>query len=154
MHQQPLEHWEKVERTALLIAAALLIGVPVIRFFLAYGTPLQLLFVPFGVWCLWQAFFEDRLDGNTPPSNTEKIFAGTWLWFRRLAVGTVAVMFFSLAAHGALHFREGDLGGVLITTALGFFALWVALFGGGRARSMSDDLSVHRRRRSRYKWWF
>jgi len=153
MNQPPLEHWEKIERASLLIAAALLIGIPVIRIGLGYGTPLQLLCVPLGLWCVWQAFFEDRLDGNKAPSVTERIFARTWLWFRRLVVGIVALGFLSFAAYGTLHFKEGDLLGILIAVALGCFALWVALFGAGRHQSMSDDLSVHLRRRHRYKWW-
>lgn len=153
MHPPSLERWEKIERAVLLVAAALLIGVPVIRISLGYGTPLQLLCIPFGIWCLWQTLFEDRLDGDAPSSRTEKLYAGTWLWIRRFVVGTVAIVFLALAAYVSFHFKEGDLPGVLIATALGFFALWIALFGAGRGQSMADDRSVHDKRRNRYKWW-
>jgi hypothetical protein len=153
MNQPPLERWEKIERASLLIVAALLILVPVIRVVFGYGTPVQLLWAPVGFWCVWQALFEDRLDGNTAPSVTERVIAGAWLWFRRIVLGTVALGFLCIAAYGTLHFKEGDLWVILIVAGLGCFALWVALFGAGRHQSMSDDLEEHLRRRRRYKWW-
>ncbi|HMW18288.1 MAG TPA: hypothetical protein PKN13_08065 [Accumulibacter sp.] len=129
----------------------MLIGVPLVRFSLGYGTLVQLVCIPFGVWCIWQAFFEDRLDGDQPPSRVEKGFAVVWLWLRRLVVGTVAFVFLGLAIHGAQSFKSGDLPGILIAAVLGLFALSIALFGGGRSRSVSDDLDIYRKRRDRYK---
>lgn len=91
----PLVNFERVERVVLSVAAVLLIGIPIIRILLGYGTLLQLLCVPFGIWCIWQAFFEGMLGGSAPLSTAEKIFAGMWLWIRRSLVGTVSAVFFS-----------------------------------------------------------
>lgn len=151
-HPPKLERWERIERYLLVVAAALLIGAPIVRFVLGYGGLVQFLLTPFGLWCIWQAFYEDRLDDNTPPSKMEQLFAFSWLWARRLVVGGVGVVFLALGIDGILHPLPGDAWGILAAFLIGIFALWVAFYGGGRRAYGVDIVEVFRRRKERYKW--
>jgi hypothetical protein len=148
-----LERWERVERVVLLSFAALLIVGPIVRLSLGHGDFIQLLFLPFGVWCIWQALYEDRLDDQTSTTFLERLLAFAWLWTRRLVVGGVGMLFLIM---GFLVWRSSPQETILATVALlslGVFALWVAFYGAGRSRSMSDDRAIHARRVARYKWW-
>ena len=148
-----LERWERVERVVLLSFAVLLIAGPIVRLSLGGGNFTQLLLLPFGIWCIWQALYEDRLDNQTQTTFLERLLAFAWLWTRRLVVGGVGVLF--LAA-GFLAWRSSAQGislGIVAVLFLGVFALWVAFYGAGRARSMSDDREIHAKRKARYKWW-
>ena len=147
-----LERWERVERVVLLSFAALLIGGPIVRFSLGGGGFMQFFLLPFGIWCIWQALYEDRLDDQTPTTLPERILAFAWLWTRRLVIGGVGVFFL---ASGFLAWRSSAQGislGIVAVLFLGAFALWVAFYGAGRARSISDDRAIHARRKARYKW--
>ena len=146
-HSANLERWERIERFLLVVAAALLIGAPVVRFALGYGGFAQLLLAPFGLWCLWQACYEDRLDENTPPSTMERLLAFSWLWTRRLVVGLVGVAFLSIGIYGI----PGDVWAILTSLFLGVFALWVAFYGGGRRAYGVDVRKVYLKRKARYK---
>jgi hypothetical protein len=148
-----LERWERVERIVLLSFAALLIAGPIVRLSLGGGDFTQLLLLPFGIWCIWQAFFEDRLESGVPPSVGERLIATGWLWVRRLvlwAIGVPLSVYSAIAVVGApdVHAALGPLGGLFI----GVFSIWVGAFGAGRATSTVDDLSVHSKRKRRYEW--
>lgn len=102
---------------------------------------------------LWEALFEDRLDTGARVTRTERILAGIWLWFRRITLGAVAALWFTIACWvGERATSPEGYAGCTALFLLSFFSLWVALFGAGRHRSASDDLSVHRKRKARYGW--
>lgn len=103
-------------------------------------------------WALWQALYEDKLGTSVPPSRGERVMAALWLWGRRLVLGSISALF----ALGAWHAAQSvgvlaDLGLVALFGLLSFVAGWVAVFGGGRSKSMSDDYTVHAERMRRYK---
>jgi hypothetical protein len=151
-HSPNFERWERIEPYLLVVAAALLIGTPAIRFAFGHGGLVQFLLVPFGFWCVWQAFYEDRLDEGLPPSKAERFFAFSWVWTRRVTVGSVGLAFLIFSAYGLLHYQSGDALGISTALFLGVFSLWVAFYGAGRQRSMTDDREIHLKRKARYKW--
>jgi hypothetical protein len=72
----------------------------------------------------------------------------SWVWSRRVALGAVAALF------GAGAFRmlaSHALGPAAVLFFLAIVAGWVAAYGGGRHKSMSDDRRVHQERLRRYK---
>ena len=151
-----MERWEYIERYVLLCVFALLISASVWLLFTREGIGLLLCIVPlpFAFWSFWQALYEDRLTEQGQPTNGELLAASIWLWFRRLTVGSVGALLLSAAVALAIH--AASLREAAAVAALAFFSalvFWVALFGGGRERSMSDDLRVYLDRKARYKWW-
>ncbi|MNV92376.1 hypothetical protein D3C71_1869670 [compost metagenome] len=106
----------------------------------------------FVFWTAWQMLYEDKLGTSAPVTRGERVMASIWILHRALAVGVVALVTLVAA------FREFTSAGpdsnflslaALIVLALGF--AWVAIFGAGRSKSMSDDRSVHNERVRRYK---
>lgn len=146
-----MECWEKTERAVLLLACAFLVAASIWAL-LAGSSLLWLAAVcwPFAVWRVWQVFFEERADPEALPTRTELLMASAWLWFRRIVLGALALLFGSIGVRGGL---ENDSAALLIGLGLAAFSLWVALFGAGRQSSMLDDRAVHAKRRARYKWW-
>lgn len=88
-------------------------------------------------------------------SPAERLLARGWLIFRRTACFAVAA-FFVLIAIGVAVVPEDSsrsrLGPILFSLFIAGMAVWVGLYGGGRARSMSDDREVHEQRKKRYGW--
>ena len=151
-----MERWEVIERRVLIGVAVALLGASAWLLFSRVGVERLLAAVPlpFAFWALWQAFFEDRLLDDVAPSRAERIFAATWRCSRLLLIGGIAALFASLAvraALGATSFHDFLI--VCVFAFLAFMAGSTALFGGGIARSMVDDLEVHRQRKARYGWW-
>jgi hypothetical protein len=111
--------------------------------------------LPFAFWLFWQAFFEDRLDSNKPPSSIEKFAAGSWLVFRRALLGIIGLIFSALAVWVLSHHQNAtELLAAAFITFLALRLFGLRFSGGGRERSMSDDIPIHLRRKQRYKWWF
>lgn len=145
-----MERWELIERWLLVLVFASLCGTSLWLFLTERSILLVLLPLPFAFWSIWQAFFEDRIIDGELATKGEVLFATGWLWFRRLTVGGVGVVF------GAFGVQAAILGEMKPSLAFLFFAavaLWVAAFGGGRSSSMGDDHKVHLQRKARYKWW-
>lgn len=147
--QKTLERWGQVEPFVFLALGLLLTLAPCIRLYLGYGGIGQLLFIPVGAWCFWQALYECRLDALTPPSFAEKSLASLWLWTRRLVLWGVGAVFLGLSY---LAFSDFNLLVALISLFLGLFALWTAWYGSGVAKSICDDREVYLRRKERYRW--
>ena len=151
-----MERWEHIERYVLLCLVAGLLGASAWFLFTREGVGRLLAIVPlpFAFWAFWQAFYEDRVTQRAPPTAGERFAAAAWLWFRRVTVGCVGAVFAYAAFVFAQHaVSAGDVATVAAVALLSAVAFWVALFGAGRQRSMSDDLSVHLERKARYKWW-
>ena len=146
-----LERWQRIERVVLSVVAVLSIGTPILRFFLGYGVGFLFL-IPVGLWCIWQAFFEDLVDESTPPSVTERVFYYSWLWVRRIIVGGVGIVFISIGIYAIRHPSDGGIAMAAFPILLGVLALWIGFFGGGRRGYGSDVLVVYRKRKARYKW--
>jgi hypothetical protein len=150
-----MERWELIERYVLLVVAASLLGWSGWLFFvrtsperIVGGGALLLL----AFWALWQALYEDRLGSSVPPTLGERVMVSLWLWGRRLMLGSISV----LLALGTLQSAQnakvlGDFGLVMLLGFLSFIAGWVAVFGAGKSKSMSDDRSIHSERMRRYK---
>ncbi|WP_440110929.1 hypothetical protein [Acidovorax sp. BL-A-41-H1] len=150
-----MHRWEIIERYVLLLIAAGLLGWAGWLFFVktsperATGGGALLLCA---YWALWQAMYEDTLGSSVPPSLGERVMMGLWLWGRRLVLGSISALF----ALGAWHVAQSadvlaDFGLIALFAVLSFGAGWVAVFGGGRSQSMTDDGSVHAERMRRYK---
>jgi hypothetical protein len=150
-----MQRWEIIEKYVLLFVAAGLLGWAGWLFFVktslesATGGGVLLLCA---YWALWQALYEDKLGSSVTPSRGEKVMFGLWLWGRRLVLGSISALF----ALGTWHAAQSanvlaDFGLVALFGFLSFVAGWVAVFGGGRSKSMSDDGSVHAERMRRYK---
>ena len=154
MRMPELEWWERVERAALIVFGSLFIAVPLGRLALGYGGLTQLLLLPFGFWCFWQAFYEDRLDDGAPPTVTERVLAVSWLMARRFTVGTVGLIFIAFGVYFLSNSRPSDIWGAITAIAFGIFALWVAFYGGGRRAYGTDARQIHLGRKKRYKWRF
>ena len=151
-----MERWEYIERYVLLCLVAVLLSTSAWFFFTREGIGLLLAIVPlpFAFWAFWQAFYEDRVTQRAPPTSGERFAASAWLWFRRITVGGVgAVLAYAAFAFAQRAVSAGEVATIAALALLSAVAFWVALFGGGRQRSMSDDLSVHVERKARYKWW-
>jgi prepilin signal peptidase PulO-like enzyme (type II secretory pathway) len=148
-----MERWERTERVVLLVACACLLGASLWLAFTEEGVRLLLALVPlpFAFWTCWQALYEDKLGTAEAPSTGERVLHSVWLGLRRVLVGMVAAAFGSLAFLLAL--QSSTVGALLVAGLFGLLALlafWVAVFGGGRLRSMSDDTAAHRFRLARY----
>jgi len=146
-----MERWGKIERYTLLAVGVALLSLDAWLFF-SNGGPtraVSLLFlVPFTFWVFWQALYEDNLGTNKPPTRGERIMFALWVWARRLVLGSIS----ALCAFGTWHALQGQE--FRVAMPLAFFAVmagWVAVYGGGKSRSMSDDRRVHRQRMKRYK---
>jgi hypothetical protein len=151
-----MDHWEKIERYILLVAAAGLLSWSGWLLFVR-ASPERIVgggaLLLCAFWALWQALYEDRLGSSAPPTFGERVMASFWLWGRRLILGSISV----LLAFGTVHSAQnamvfGDFWlVVLIGGSLSFFAGWVAVFGAGKSTSMSDDRNIHSERVRRYK---
>lgn len=152
---QPKERWEIIERVVLLAATTFFVG-SAAWLFLVRPDPgrvfMGYLLSIFAFWTAWQMLYEDKLGTSAPVTRGERVMASIWILHRALAVGVVALVTLVAA------FREFTSEGpdsnflslaALIVLALGF--AWVAIFGAGRSKSMSDDRSVHNERVRRYK---
>ncbi len=144
-----MERWEIIERRVLVAVGTALIAFS--AWLLVYGERalFAVLLAPIIFWVFWQAFFEGKLGSGKPASGTERLMYLTFLWARRLVIGGIslagATVAFTLALDGA------DFMAIFLPVGLSLFAGWVAIFGAGRAMSMSDDLHVHRERKQRYR---
>jgi hypothetical protein len=148
-----MERWEKIERVILVTLGVALLAL-FTWLFVTRGA-FAIVILPFAFWLFWQAFFEDRLETNNPPTSIEKLAACSWLLFRRAVLALVGLCFSAMAFWILSHHQNpAELFGAAALAFLAFMAFWVSLFGGGRERSMSDDIPIHRRRKERYKWWF
>lgn len=148
-----MERWEVIERFVLIVIAALLVVLGLWLLLFRSGPErfawLALL-IPCIFWLFWQALYEDDLESTLPPSSGEYLLAFIWFWSRRLVIGVISVM----CAAGCVYALVGpnkNIEGALACGVVSFFAGWIALFGGGKKMSMSDDLRIHGQRRSRYE---
>lgn len=102
---------------------------------------------------LWLLVYERRR--SQVPSRSETLVARGWLIFRRTACFAVAA-FFGVVAIGLAVVSEdwsrSRLGPILFSLFIAGMAVWVGLYGGGRALSMSDDREIHEQRKKRYGW--
>jgi hypothetical protein len=143
-----MEQWEVVERCVLLTVCAGLAA-----FGVWWGVErdvwgVLIALTPVISWILWQTFFEDRLGTSEPVSGSERLAYLAILWTRRIVLGGLALL---LSVAAAMSLADDDF---LLSIVLAFFALfvtWVAWFGAGRSRSITDDVSVHRERQRRYR---
>ncbi len=144
-----MERWEVVERRVLAVVGIALIALDV---WLATDTESVLfavLLVPIIFWIFWQAFFEGKRGSTEPVSGAERMLYGTYLWVRRLVLGGCALLLLVLAI---VAFKMSqDLTTTLLIAGLSVFVGWVAIFGAGEEKSISDDLRIHRERRKRYR---
>ncbi|MDH4427677.1 MAG: hypothetical protein QE495_14580 [Acidovorax sp.] len=144
-----MERWEVKERRVLIAVGIVLISLCVWLVMDGKRAFLAILLTPIVFWIFWQAFFEDKLGSNEPVSRAERLMHGTLLWGRRLVIGGIALVLAAMAFKLAL---DGTgLTAVLLPAVLSLFAGWVSIFGAGRAKSMSDDLQIHRERQKRYR---
>ena len=152
---QPKERWEIIERLVLLAATICFVGSAAWLFFVGpdpvrvfSGYMLSIL----AFWTVWQMLYEDRLGTSEPVTWGERVMAAIWMVHRALAVGVVGLVTLVVAILELTSIRAGsDLWffGALFFLAVG--AGWVAIFGAGRSKSISDDRSVHNERVRRYK---
>lgn len=144
-----MERWEIVERRILVVVGIALIALAV---WLATDTESVLftvLLAPVIFWVFWQAFFEDKRGSSESASGAERLLYGTYLWVRRVVLGGCALLLVVLAI---VAFKTSqDLTSILLIAGLSMFVGWVAIFGAGEEKSMSDDLRIHRERRKRYR---
>ena len=144
-----MERWEIVERRVLVVVGIALIALAV---WLATDTESVLfavLLAPIIFWVFWQAFFEDKRGSSESVSGAERLLYGTYLWVRRVVLGGCALLLLVLAI---VAFKTSqDLMAILLIAGLSMFVGWVAIFGAGDEKSMSDDLRTHRERRKRYR---
>ncbi|MFG6464349.1 hypothetical protein ACG04Q_22460 [Roseateles sp. DXS20W] len=146
-----MERWEKLERAVVVVLAALLTALSIWTLVAGHRSFLLTLFLwPFMLSGIWEVFFEDHLDSDVPPGRLEKLLATGWLWFRRIALVCAAIFFGYVGIRGGL---ENESVALLVGLVLCALSLWVAVFGGGKQKSLSDDHEIHQRRRARYKWW-
>jgi hypothetical protein len=150
------KRWETLDRWAGLSFAVLLFCASAWLF--ASGSIMSIVgasaLLPIAFVFVWEALFEDRVIRGSRVTRIERLMAGTWLWFRRLALGSVAAIWLLVAALIAVEATswKGYLGaGFMLLLAV--MALWVAVLGGGRHDSWSDDLQIHQERKARYGWW-
>jgi hypothetical protein len=146
-----MERWEVIERHILVVIGVALLGFCVWLMFARTGSErfawLALL-APCTYWVFWQALFEDKLKSGPPPSTAERAVWAAWIWSRRVALGAIAALF------GAGAFRLLASNAIAPAAVLLFLAIvagWVAAYGGGRHKSMSDDRQVHQKRLKRYE---
>ena len=146
-----MERWEVIERRILVVVGVALLGVCVWLAFVRTGSErfawLALL-APCTYWVFWQAFYEDKLKSDASPSRAERAMWASWLWSRRVVLGAVAALF----GVGACRLLASNaLGPAAVLFFLAIVVGWVAVYGGGRHQSMSDDRRVHQERMRRYK---
>lgn len=145
-----MERWEIIERRVLVA-----VGIALIAFgawalvFMERGILFVLMLPPVIFWVFWQAFHEDKLGTSAPVSQGERAMHGIYLWGRRLVLGSIALAL-GAAAIGMLLTGQ-DLTAIVLVGGLSCFAAWVALFGAGKSKSLSDDLATHRERSKRYR---
>jgi formate-dependent nitrite reductase membrane component NrfD len=102
---------------------------------------------------LWLVVYERRR--SSAPSPAERVLARGWLMFRRTVCFAVATFFVLVAIGVAVAAGDSSrsrLGPMLFSLFIAGMAVWVGLYGGGRAPSMSDDREVHEQRKKRYGW--
>lgn len=146
-----MERWEVIERRVLAVVGIALVGVCTWLVFMR-AEPERFaalaLLAPCTYWVFWQAFFEDRLKSKEPPTKGERAMWAIWLWFRRVVLGAIALLF----GAGAFHLLATQaIFPAVVSFFLACMSAWVAAYGGGRYKSMSDDRAVHQERKRRYK---
>jgi hypothetical protein len=145
-----MERWEIIERRVLIAVGIALVAFgawAVVR--MPMGIVVAQLLLPVIFWVFWQAFHEDKLGTDAPVSGTERVMYGTYLWARRVLLGGIALAFGAASVWALL--KGMDFAMAILAAVLSGMAGWVALFGAGRDKSLSDDLAVHRARRKRYR---
>ena len=150
-----MERWEIIERYILLAVGMVLLVLAGWLVFVRSGVERFVfisLLMPCVYWVFWQALYEDKLGTDEPPSAGERFMYAIWLWSRRLVLIGISSL---LAFAAVVVIQKGsslrDYGVVALLFFLSFMAGWVAVFGSGRQKSMSDDRVVHRERRKRYE---
>ena len=148
------KRWETLDRSAGLALAVLLCCAS--AWLVASGRSIigAAALLPIAFVFVWEALFEDRVIRGSRVTRVERFMASTWLWFRRLALGSVAVVWFAFfwwIADRATSWQGYVAASFMLLLAV--MALWVAILGGGRHKSASDDLRVHQERKARYGWW-
>lgn len=146
-----MERWELIERIVLLtVGAMLLLLAGWLMFFrnAPENVAWLALLAPCTFWVFWQALYEDKLDSQSSPTPGERVMFLWWICARGLVLGGISLLL-AVAAWNA--WRDSQLGMAAFCVFLAFLAGWIAAFGGGRLKSMSDDRLVHRRRMNRYK---
>lgn len=91
----------------------------------------------------------NQIVHDDPPTDAERVLAGSWLLFRRTLSWVVAAGLF-IGAVFAL--TQAEWAAAFIGVCFGLACFWVGLKGGGYIRSFSDDAQVHERRKRRYGW--
>ncbi|MBU0748414.1 MAG: hypothetical protein KKB08_21805 [Gammaproteobacteria bacterium] len=152
---QPKERWEIIERLVLLAATTCFVGSAAWLFFVK-PDPIRVfsgyLLSILAFWTVWQMLYEDRLGTSEPVTRAERVMAAIWMVHRALAVGVVGLVALAVAILELTSMRPGsDLWSFGALIFLAVAAGWVAIFGAGRFKSMSDDRSVHNERVRRYK---
>lgn len=145
-----MERWEIIERRVLVAVGIALVAFgawAVVR--MQMGIVVAVLLLPVIFWVFWQASHEDKLGTVAPISAAERMMYGAYLWARRLLLGGIALAFGTASVWSLV--KGMDFAMALPAAVLSGMAGWVALFGAGRDKSMSDDLAVHRARRKRYR---
>jgi hypothetical protein len=148
------KRWETLDRWAGLTFAALLCGASAWLVVTGRSVLGALALLPVAFVFMWEALFEDRVIRGSRVTPIERFLAGAWLWFRRLALGAVAAFWFAFfwwIADRATSWKGYFGAGFMLLLVV--IALWVAMLGGGRHKSATDDLRVHQERRARYGWW-
>ncbi len=149
--RQHMERWEIIERRVLVVVGAAMLAICMWLAFVQSGPERVVwlaLLVPCTYWVFWQAFFEDKLQSGAPVTWAERVMWLSWLWLRRVALGTIAALF----AAGAFHLAAGNaLGAAALLFVLAIVVAWVAAYGGGRHKSAVDDRRIHNERVDRYK---
>ena len=151
-----MERWEQIERYVLVIFAVAMAGWSAWFLITERGLRQMLALppLPFAFWALWQAFYEDKLESEQPPTASERAMALLWVVVRRLVLGSVGLCFAvaAIATVGTISSADGILAW-LLCLALACSAFWVAWFGAGREKSATDDVTIYRARRRRYSKW-
>lgn len=151
----PKERWEIIERVVFLATTTFFVGLAA-WLFLVRPDPMRVfsgyLLSIFAFWTVWQMLYEDKLGTPAPVTRGERVMAAIWILHRALAVGVVGLVALVVAILELTSLRPGsDLWSFGALIFLAVSAGWVAIFGAGRSKSMSDDRSVHNERVRRYK---
>lgn len=131
--------------TVFLIAALML--------FVAYGMNKTAVIGvgAFGFFMSVPWYFSTR-NRDRPPSTSEKVAAGCWLWFRRIVCcGGGILLVIGTLGYGARAPFLASVGAFFV----GLYMVYVGCFGQGNRRlRFGDDLELHKQNKKRYRWRF